>query len=114
MSTVGAVTDLDAVAFVVVLGRALRAAGVPAGPDGEDASAQGTDTDALLRAAASTIEVLRHKDVSALDPAEREELRRALAALDLPGEPRVSRRWRQSPAGGAVDPRRTIRAMLRS
>jgi uncharacterized protein with von Willebrand factor type A (vWA) domain len=179
-------TDLDAVAFVVVLGRALRAAGVPAGPDrvqnaveavaaldparrddlywagrvtlcsapadlgrydavfeallagrlpqlrprpvavvrsvpvaiagpdGEDASAQGADTDALLRAAASTVEVLRHKDVSALDPAEREALRRALAALDLPAEPRVSRRWRRSPAGGAVDPRRTIRAMLRS
>jgi uncharacterized protein len=85
-----------------------------AGPDGEEASAEGAETDALLRAAASTVEVLRHKDVSALDPAEREALRRALAALDLPGEPRVSRRWRRAAAGGAVDPKRTIRAMLRS
>jgi uncharacterized protein with von Willebrand factor type A (vWA) domain len=68
----------------------------------------------MLRAAASTVEVLRHKDVTTLDPAEREAIRRALAALELPGEPRRSRRWRHSPYGGAVDPKRTVRALLRS
>jgi uncharacterized protein len=67
-----------------------------------------------LRAAASTTEVLRHKDVSTLSAEERQALRRALAALELPGELRRSRRWRRSPHGGAVDPRRTVRALLQS
>jgi len=178
--------ELDAVAFLVVLGRALRAAGVPAGPDrvqraveaaaaldpvrredvywagrvtlcagpedlrrydavfaalvggelprlrprpvavvqsvpvaiagpdGDATSGEDTDSDAVLRVAASTAEVLRHKDVTTLDPAERDAIRRALAALELPGEPRLSRRWRRSPSGGTVDPRRTVRALLRS
>jgi uncharacterized protein with von Willebrand factor type A (vWA) domain len=84
------------------------------GPDVDQAGGEGDDVDGLLRAAASTVEVLRHKDVTALESAEREAMRRALAALELPGEPRRSRRWRRSPGGGAVDPRRTIRALLRA
>ncbi len=85
-----------------------------AGPDGDQAGTEGSDVDALLRAAASTVEVLRHKDVTTLESAERDAMRRALAALKLPGEPRRSRRWQRSPYGGAVDPRRTVRALLRS
>ena len=85
-----------------------------AGPDSDEAGAESGEFDALLRAAASTVEVLRHKDVTTLESAEREAMQRALAALQLPGEPRRSRRWRRSPYGGAVDPRRTIRALLRS
>jgi uncharacterized protein with von Willebrand factor type A (vWA) domain len=179
-------TGVDAVAFLVALGRALRAAGVPAGPDrvqraieaiavldptrredvywagratlcagpedrhrydavfaamvagelprlrprpvavvrlvpvavaapdGEDSGAEGDEMDAMLRAAASTVEVLRHKDVTTLDATERDAMRRALAALELPGEPRRSRRWRRSAYAGAVDARRTVRALLRS
>ena len=64
------------------------------GPDADEAGADGGDVDALLRAAASTVEVLRHKDVTTLESAERDAMRRALAALELPGEPRRSRRWR--------------------
>jgi uncharacterized protein with von Willebrand factor type A (vWA) domain len=67
----------------------------------------------LVRAAASSAEALGHKDVTTLDPDERAALRRALAALELPGEPRRSRRWQPDGRGG-VDARRTIRAMLRA
>jgi hypothetical protein len=79
--------------------------------DDEEAE-EGADT--VLRAAASTIETLRHKDVTTLGAAERAALDRALAALSLPGESRPSRRRRPSPHPGAVDPRRTVRALLRS
>lgn len=64
-----------------------------------------------LTAAASGVEQLRHRDVSAMTPAEREQLHRLLAALRLPGESRVTRRLR--PAGrGRVDGARTLRAWL--
>jgi uncharacterized protein with von Willebrand factor type A (vWA) domain len=77
-----------------------------AGGDGD-----GTDDGPSARAAASDVEQLRHRDVATLTPAERNELRRLLAALRLPGEPRRSRRRRPS-TRGAVDPGRTLRAML--
>ncbi|HYT10036.1 MAG TPA: VWA domain-containing protein [Mycobacteriales bacterium] len=77
-----------------------------AGGDGEER--------AILRAAASTVETLRHKDVTTLSPGEQAALRRALAALSLPGEPRPFRRWQPTPHAGDVDPRRTVRALLRS
>lgn len=66
----------------------------------------------LLRVSASSVEVLRHKDITALSPAQRAELDRALAALALPGEARRSRRWRSAAYGG-IDPHRTVRALLR-
>jgi hypothetical protein len=56
---------------------------------------------------------LRHKDVSALSPSEREELRRLFALL----APRVARRrsQRYGPANrGRVDLERTVRGMLRT
>jgi uncharacterized protein with von Willebrand factor type A (vWA) domain len=83
--------------------------GTPPGegePDGED------DTPAL-RAAASTTEVLRHRDIAELSGAERSALNRALAAFGLPGESRPSRRWERS-AYGRIDPQRTVRTLLSS
>ncbi|HEY9390204.1 MAG TPA: VWA domain-containing protein [Mycobacteriales bacterium] len=74
---------------------------------------EGEEEPAMLRAAASSVEVLRNRDVSTLTAAEREALNRALAALTLPGEPRRSRRWRAAPHG-SVDPDRTVRALLHS
>jgi uncharacterized protein len=77
---------------------------------GGDGPEEGSDS-ASSRAAASDVEQLRHRDVSTLTPDEREHLRRLLAALRLPGEPRRTRRLR--PAGrGEVDPPRTVRALL--
>lgn len=83
-------------------------------PDSGAGEPDGDEQPTMLRAVASTVEVLRHKDVTTLSPDERDALHRALAALELPGEPRRSRRWRRSPYGGAVDPRRTVRALLRA
>jgi uncharacterized protein with von Willebrand factor type A (vWA) domain len=83
--------------------------GAPPGggePDGGD------DTPAL-RAAASTTEVLRHRDIAELSGPERAALNRALAAFGLPGESRPSRRWERA-AYGRIDPHRTVRTLLRS
>jgi uncharacterized protein with von Willebrand factor type A (vWA) domain len=80
-----------------------------AGDDGEDTGdARPTQS---AQAAASSVEQLRHRDVSTLTPAEREQVRRLLAALHLPGERRTSRRRRRSPRGG-VDRARTLRTWL--
>lgn len=64
-------------------------------------------------AAASDTEVLRHRDLSDLSAAEREHLRRMLAALrpDPPTRPALRRR---SARRGSLDPRATLRAMLRN
>ncbi|HEY7050065.1 MAG TPA: VWA domain-containing protein [Jatrophihabitantaceae bacterium] len=73
------------------------------GEEGDDGSA--------LSTAASRHEVLRHRDVSALSAAERDEVRRLLTLL----APQVGRRRtrRYGPAGrGAVDLERTVRRML--
>ncbi|WP_260327195.1 VWA domain-containing protein [Streptomyces sp. TLI_185] len=63
-------------------------------------------------ALASSSEVLRHRDVAGLDSAEREQLRRLLAAFALRGEVRRTAR-RRSARRGAVDPHRTVRELLR-
>jgi hypothetical protein len=62
-------------------------------------------------AAASTVEQLRTRDVTTLDAAERDELRRLLAAMRLPGEQRTTRRRRPA-RRGTVDGGRTLRAWL--
>jgi uncharacterized protein with von Willebrand factor type A (vWA) domain len=86
-----------------------------AGPDAADGDRDGEgDELAVLRGAASTVETLRHKDVTTLSGLEKAALRRALAALALPGETRPSRRWRPTPHTGAIDPRRTVRDLLHS
>ncbi len=64
-----------------------------------------------VTAAASSVEQLRHRDVGTLTPVEKEQLRRLLAALRLPGERRVTRRLRPS-SRGRVDGSRTLRAWL--
>ncbi len=78
-----------------------------------DGGASGRDegTAAPVVAAASTVEQLRHRDVTTMDAAEREHLRRLLAALRLPGERRATRRLRPS-LRGQVDGGRTLRAWL--
>ncbi|HWH15930.1 MAG TPA: hypothetical protein VNT51_14405, partial [Miltoncostaeaceae bacterium] len=82
-------------------------AGGDSGGEGDGEPAESTT------AAASGTEQLRHRDVSRLTAREREELRRLLASLRLPGEPRASRRRRPSPRG-PVDDARTLRAWLRA
>ncbi|QOV40618.1 VWA domain-containing protein [Streptomyces ferrugineus] len=70
---------------------------------------RGTTPTAAL---ASSAEVLRHRDVAGLDTAEREEVRRLLAAFALHGEARRSARRRPA-RRGEVDPHRTVRELLR-
>jgi uncharacterized protein with von Willebrand factor type A (vWA) domain len=79
---------------------------------GDDAALESGDEEALRAATASTIEVLRHRDLARLTSAERDQVRRLLAQIDPVGPTRRSRRWRPSPRG-PLDPRRTVRAMLR-
>lgn len=63
-------------------------------------------------ALASSAEVLRHRDVAGLDAAERAQLRRLLAEFALVGQTRRSARRRPARRGD-VDPRRTVRELLR-
>ncbi|MGY2127965.1 vWA domain-containing protein [Blastococcus sp. SYSU DS0617] len=65
-----------------------------------------------LAVRASATEVLRHRDVAELTPAEREHLRRLFAVLRPAAPMRPSRRRRPAPAG-AVHPARTVRRALR-
>ena len=64
-----------------------------------------------MRAAASNVEQLRHRDVKTMTSAEKQQLRALLAALRLPGEQRATRRL-QPAARGQVDGGRTLRAWL--
>lgn len=81
---------------------------VPGSPH-SDRSEGGDDKPAMT---ASDLEVLRHRDLAALTSGERDAVRRLIAAIDPVGETRLSRRHRRSHRGG-LDPRRTVRAMLR-
>ena len=80
-------------------------------PGDSGSPGEGSPEAAPMVAAASTVEQLRHRDVTTMDAAEREHLRRLLAALRLPGERRVTRRLRPS-LRGQVDGGRTLRAWL--
>jgi uncharacterized protein with von Willebrand factor type A (vWA) domain len=79
---------------------------------GEPEGAAG-DEQVHAAAAASSVEQLRHRDVSRLSQAERAELNRLLALLRLPGAARSTRRRRPAPRG-QVDADRTLRAWLRA
>jgi uncharacterized protein len=80
--------------------------------EGSEDEAPTVEGQAVTRQA-SREERLRHRDVSDLDDRERAELHRLLAAFALPGEARRTRR--RSPAKrGAVDRRRSVRALLRA
>jgi hypothetical protein len=62
----------------------------------------------------SSVEVLRHRDFAALDPAEWAEAQRLLSQLRLGGDGRPSRRKRPAQRGGGhPDLRRTVRRSLR-
>ncbi|HEY4627343.1 MAG TPA: VWA domain-containing protein [Blastococcus sp.] len=81
----------------------------------EPGSGTGDDDgpDPALAARASADEVLRHRDVADLTPAEREHVRRMFALL-VPAPPlRPARRRRPGPRG-AVHPARTVRRALRN
>jgi uncharacterized protein with von Willebrand factor type A (vWA) domain len=81
-------------------------------PGTEQQPEEGGHPDELPASTASELETLRHRDLAALTPAERGEVRRLIAAIDPVGETRLSRRHRRAHRGG-LDPRRTVRAMLR-
>ncbi|WP_134773418.1 vWA domain-containing protein [Ornithinimicrobium flavum] len=78
-------------------------------PEGEGDAGPGE----LLRAAASAEEVLRHRDVAGLSPADRAALRRQFATLTPRPPTRPARRHTPSRTG-AVDGRATVRAHLRN
>jgi len=86
----------------------LRLVAEPGGGTGEQDEQVPTES---LSAAASSVEQLRHRDVSTMTPAEREQLNRLLVALRMPGERRVTRRLRPA-RRGRVDGARTLRAWL--
>lgn len=64
-----------------------------------------------LTVSASATEVLRHRDLASVSPADRELINRLLAALRLPGERRRTRRhepWQR----GSIDRHQTVREAL--
>ncbi|MFB7496242.1 VWA domain-containing protein [Streptomyces sp. NPDC056161] len=81
-------------------------------PPGGRAPGEGEPPGPPVRALASSAEVLRHRDVAGLDAAERAQLNRLLAAFAPHGQTRLSARRRPA-RRGAVDPRRTVRELLR-
>lgn len=81
-------------------------------PGAEPPAAGSSDEEGVPAATASQTEILRHRDLAVLTASERDLVRRLIATIDPVGEVRVSRR-RRSSRRGPVDPRRTVRAMLR-
>jgi uncharacterized protein len=81
-------------------------------PDDAGSGEEGSDSP-QIHARASGTEILRHRDLGELTPAEREHLHRLMALLRPEMPRRVSRRLRPS-AHGATDPGRTLRAALRN
>ncbi|WP_299447429.1 VWA domain-containing protein [uncultured Phycicoccus sp.] len=84
-----------------------------AGLTGEDApSGAGQDDPDVVKATASSTEVLRRRDVADLSRAEREQLAALFGALRPRAPRRRAHRYQRSPRG-VVDARRTLRATLR-
>ncbi len=81
-------------------------------PEDAGGGEEGADSP-QIHARASGTEILRHRDLGELTPAEREHLRRLMALLRPQMPQRVSRRLRPSTHGG-TDPGRTLRAALRN
>ncbi|MHB1486107.1 MAG: vWA domain-containing protein [Acidimicrobiales bacterium] len=82
-------------------------------PRTESEGGDASEAPANISAAASQVEILRHRNIAALSARERDDLRRLLARLSLVGEVRRSRRLRPAHCG-LVDERRTIDAWLRA
>jgi uncharacterized protein with von Willebrand factor type A (vWA) domain len=72
------------------------------------------DGDRALVVAASSLELLRAKDLAALSAEEFDEARRLMAELRLGGALRRSRRLRRARRGDRLDVRGTVRASLRT
>ncbi len=89
-----------------------RLVSVEAPLGGDDGGEDEDGEDLSLQIGASRTEVLRHRDIASLTPADRRVLARLLAAFSLPGEPRTTRRWRAE-HGGSIDRHRTVRTLLR-
>jgi len=81
-------------------------------PGTERSRSRESDEQPSPAATVSETEILRHRDLAALSAGERDVVRRLIAAIDPVGEPRLSRRHERS-RRGSLDPRRTVRAMLR-
>ncbi|MEV0182217.1 VWA domain-containing protein [Streptomyces sp. NPDC050625] len=81
-------------------------------PAGARAPGDGTPEGPPTATLASSAEVLRHRDVAGLDAAERAQLDRLLAAFALRAQTRRTARRRPARRGD-VDPRRTVRELLR-
>ncbi|GII88687.1 VWA domain-containing protein [Sphaerisporangium siamense] len=79
-------------------------------PDGDGSS--GDASREALAATAGRTEVLRHRDVARMTPAELAEVHRMIGLLRARREPRRSRRFAPS-TRGRLDPRRTMRETLR-
>jgi uncharacterized protein with von Willebrand factor type A (vWA) domain len=82
-------------------------------PSATNDATEGDDAGPQVRASASGTEVLRHHDLAELSLAERAHLR-ALLALLRPEPPSRPSRRRAPDRRGAADPRRTLRAALRT
>ena len=82
-------------------------------PSGTGDGIDGDDSGPQIRASASGTEVLRHHDLGELSITERAHLR-ALLALLRPDPPTRPSRRRSPARRGAADPRRTLRAALRT
>jgi len=78
-----------------------------------DAAGEAGEQGPQMQAQASGQEILRHRDLGELSPAEREHLHQMLALLRPDPPTRPSRRLRPSRRGG-TDPGRTLRAALRT
>src|SRR3954451_20129639 len=82
----------------------------------EDAGTQapaGDGDPTPVPAAASRVEILRHRDIASLSADDRTLMSRLLAAFALPGELRRTRRTTPG-RGAAIDRRRTLHELLRS
>ncbi|MFD2091200.1 vWA domain-containing protein [Blastococcus deserti] len=86
------------------------AASAPLDPGTGEGEDDGETPDLAVQASAA--EVLRHRDVAQLTPAEREHLRRLFGLL-VPAAPMRPSRRRRPSAQGAVHPARTVRRALR-
>lgn len=91
-----------------------RTSTVHASLEDADGGASGPQGESdVVRAAASAQEVLRHRDVAGLSPADRAALRRQFATLRPKPPTRRARRYTSS-RRGQVDGRATVRAHLRN
>ncbi len=92
--------------------RATRRPTILFAPQPARSGAETDDHDTTIASMASHTEVLRYRDIAALSAAERAEVARLLSLLAPGTAPRRTRRF-QAARRGSVDPRATVRRMLR-